>query len=329
MDYGRLINRAFALAWKHKILWILGLFTAAGGSALNFGDTFSDSDRSQFFQDLSRGFSDYDSGFEFPTEALVPLAGAMLVAFIVIGLIFLIAKLIAIPALIDAVNNITRGGQFSFGNSVSRGIDLFWRFLGLFFIQLFAIFVTVMVCGVISLILILTIIGIPVAILLIMFVIYFWYTLFSLAERAIVVRNCSIGDGLNEGWSLFKANIGSTMMIALINIGFGIAFSIITLIAWLIMGLPVGGITYAITSSPVAALILGILIGLPVSLVIGGFTGTFFESLYTMYYFELVEPTPVTVDYNDPPAPPSVGEGVEPTRPAPEPPTNPPAPDGV
>lgn len=342
MDYGRLINRAFGLAWQHKILWILGLFSVAGGSSLNFGDAFSGNGDDPLWSSFNQDFGDFGSGFDnLDPEMLLPLVGAMALVAMVIGLVFFIASLIATPALIDSVNNITRGGYFTFANSFSRGVDLFWRFFGLFFVKMFITLATVLVCVFIVMLLfqISAFIGVPVALALLFFVIYFLFTLFSLTERAIVVRNCSIGDGLSEGWTLLKNNFGSTMMIALIYMGFNIAFGIMTMIVWLMMGLPVGGITYALTSSPVAAMVLGVLIGLPVSLVIGGFTGTFFSSLYTMYYFELVEPsqptghyetasTPPTNTLDGPPpeSPPSTAP-VDPTPPDPDSDPNRPDPD--
>ena len=51
-------------------------------------------------------------------------------------------------------------------------------------------------------------------------------------------------------------------------------------------------------------MLLGLFIGLPVSLVVGGFTGTFFNSLYVQFYFGLVEPPQPLEVYSDPGAPP-------------------------
>ena len=49
----------------------------------------------------------------------------------------------------------------------------------------------------------------------------------------------------------------------------------------------VGGITENIVLTFVLALILG----LPVSVVLGGFGGTFLHSLFTLFYFGLVDPS--------------------------------------
>lgn len=318
MDYGKLVNRSFALAWRYKILWIFGLFTGMGSSTLDWGEHGWSGD-SNWLEGFSGNFGQWNSAFDVDPNILFPFAGGLLAAMMLIGLIFLIASLISTPALIDSVNNITRGGRFRFANSFSRGIDLFWRFLGMFFIQLFAWIATVIIMIPLCIILVITIIGIPVAIAVVFFAVYFWFTLFSLAERAIVARDCSIGDGLSEGWLLLKANFKSTLMMGLITLGLSIAIGIVAMIGLIMIALPFGGAAWMMTDSPLAGFLIGFLISLPVALTIGGFSGTILSSLYTMYYFELVEPAKTPTLESDPDYPASDGPAV--TGP---PPTDPP-----
>ena len=81
----------------------------------------------------------------------------------------------------------------------------------------------------------------------------------------------------------------------LILIGLGIAIGIALIIAGLIAYWPINSFISAFTESKLAILVLGIILGLPVTIFLSGFTGTFFTALYTLFYFELVEPTPVPV----------------------------------
>jgi hypothetical protein len=165
-------------------------------------------------------------------------------------------------------------------------VDCFWRYLGLFLLSLVVVIVTVAVV----VLLVITIVGILLAVPLAIFAIYFSFTIFELARRAIAVRDCSIGDALSEAYWLFKNHFGRTVVMALIVLGLNIAFSIATFIMWLAVGVPIGAIVWAMTASVAWAIVLGILVGLPLSLVVGGYLGTFFTSLYTMFYFGLVEP---------------------------------------
>ena len=68
------------------------------------------------------------------------------------------------------------------------------------------------------------------------------------------------------------------------NTGIGLAM------VWAIFGMPFAAIGLMADMSPLAALLIGILAGLPITIVLGGLVGVFYENLYTLFYFELVEP---------------------------------------
>jgi hypothetical protein len=49
-------------------------------------------------------------------------------------------------------------------------------------------------------------------------------------------------------------------------------------------------LVHSISESKIVIFVLALVLGLPISLVVGGFIGTFFHSLYTLFYFGLVDP---------------------------------------
>ena len=59
MDYGEVLSRAWHVIWKHKILWIFGIFTGLAGQASGgVQNLFSGTPRFQYnfnFEDFSRG----------------------------------------------------------------------------------------------------------------------------------------------------------------------------------------------------------------------------------------------------------------------------------
>lgn len=336
MDYSKLINRAFAIAWRYKILWIFGLFTGMGASNFDWLDSGgSHTWLNQFKWDFDR----WGNGIDFDQDKLLPLLGGVALVIFTVWLVILIANRIATPALIDAVNNLERGGRFRFSDSFSRGIDLFWKFVGLLLVELFAWIASLVVVLPVCILLFITIIGIPIAIAVILFYIYFWFTYFALAERAVTVRGCSIGDGLSEAWLLIKLHFKATLMMGLITLGLSIAMGIAATIVLLIIGLPFGGLTWYATDAPIAGFLIGFLFTLPVALVIGGYTGTVVSSMYTMFYFGLVEPGGVGGSYTNatisPETPPNIPyDPIPPTSRLPENPppgsfdNNPPPPPG-
>ena len=284
MDYGAIVNNAFKVAWRYKTLWIFGLFA---GVAPQFNYEFGADDLSAWNTDPNLGL-DALGGIA-PWTVIGPTVGAAIMLLITISFL---ASCIAEPALIDAVNRIARGGRYRFGESFSTGVDFFWRFLGfsllLFFIGIAALFVLVIAgiftftagtgVGILSLLVL-----IPLAIVSGFIII----NIFMLGKRAIVVRNIPISDALEEGWLLLKQNPGPVIVVTLI--AFAIGLSIVMAIGFGVISLPFLVMIGSMQPS-LELLFLGILIGLPVTLIVGGFSGTLFSSLYTLFYFQLVEP---------------------------------------
>jgi hypothetical protein len=305
MDYGAVVNRAFQIAWRYKSLWIFGLFA---GGLTNFNLSLPG--------DMG-GETGGDLPFAVSPEALAAMMGAIALLALGFFVLYVVAYCISAGALVDGVNRIERGGVYTFGSSFSAGLDYFWRMLGLgvlytvsiVFVFLVVIFFFVMV-GVLmgvsfgegsgGAVAVLVILGILILIPVLMALYLIIMTPFTLAQRALVVRDASIADALGEGWVLFKENFGKSLLIYLIKLGISIGVGIAMLFIFGIVAL----IVLVVVPNPMDHLIefviLGIVFGLPISLLIGGFFGTFNSSLYTLFYFRLVEPE----RYNPPQTPP-------------------------
>ena len=279
MNYGKIIEDSFGLGWKYKSLWFFGLF-AGSFAEFNFkykSEQQLDMDSIEFesFEQLSAYFSEY----------LAPI----LIPVIFLTLVLSAMRIICSPALIDGVNKITRGGTYKFWDSYSRGLDFFWRYLGLN-----VLFAAVMVGMIIILFGIAAMIHWLMLLLMIPVIIIFVLAgslVFVLAERSLVVRDNSIGDALEEGWLLFKNNIGKCILIMLITIGLAIGMAIVLALISFMLYLPINLLVGGITENIVLGFVLALMLGLPVSVVLGGFGGTFLHSLFTLFYFGLVDPS--------------------------------------
>lgn len=283
MDYGQIINRSFEIAWKHKWLWVFGMFASSSFNT-NFDSFGGNTSDPQIFNRLG-----------FDPAILLPF----LAVFAVWMLIIIVCQIISDAALIDSINRIERGGQYSFSIAFSNGLNFFLRLLGLnivmFFITMIPITITVLVL--IALFAVDTAIG---ALSLLFFIPFFIFVMFiivtiwQLAKRVLIVRNASIADSISEGYYLLKTHFGKNLLMFLINIGFGILFGIVLMVIFLMFGVPIALVTDALGLSTIYAFLGAFLFALPISLVIGGFTGTFSSSLYTIFYFRLVEPSQST-----------------------------------
>jgi len=293
MDFGKIVNNSFKIAWEHKSLWILGLF--AGGSFSGFHWNMGDVDLKKYFDLESIGIGRHFLDSLPPLELLlIPLA-----AFFLFFLLFLlIMHLICLPAIIDGVNKISRGGRYSLGGSFKTGLQYFWRFAGLFLLSFFVTILSTVMLVLIAVVFFTMHIAVGFLSLLVLlpmlfFIIIAVTNIYSLTQRSIVVRNFSIGDALGEGFYLFKSRFLDNLLIFLIYIGLTIGLGLAAAIIWVIVGLPIGFIVMAMGVSLVPAIIIGMILGLPISFVVGGFLGTVFANLYTLFYFELVEPAGV------------------------------------
>ncbi|MFZ5980544.1 MAG: hypothetical protein ACOYVF_07905 [Candidatus Zixiibacteriota bacterium] len=290
MDFGKILNNSFKTAWEYKTLWILGLFASGSFTGFNLPTKDIDWDRYIDFESLGMGRNFMDALP--PAEILlIPVIGFLLL----FALVMLVLNLICIPAVIDGVNKIARGGVYTLSGSFKAGLHFFWRFLGLFLLSFFATGVSVVALILIGVVFFLIHVAIGIISLLfllpLLFMLIFTVTnIYSLTQRAMVVRDISIGDALEEGFFLYRKNFLNNLIIFLIHLGLTIGLGLAAAIVWMVASLPIGAVVMAMGVGLVPAMIIGLILGLPVSFVVGGYLGTVFANIYTYFYFELVEP---------------------------------------
>lgn len=274
MNYGKIVEDSFSLSWRNKSLWIFGLFA---GNASNFNLDIG----TKNFKDLN--YFDPDS-FGQIWQMMVPLIWAV----VVLSIGFIILNLICSPALVDAVNKLARGGTYKFWDSYSRGIDFFMRKLGLtlLFFGSMLVLIFVSILPMIAMSILGLLFFIPIFLVGLVFIMHLYLT----SERVMVVRDCSIGDSLEESWFLLKKHIGKFMIMTLIFVGLAMGIGLVLGLLALILYLPVNIIVKGITDSLPMMLLLGFIFALPLSVIVSGFSGSFFHSMYTLFYFGLVDP---------------------------------------
>jgi hypothetical protein len=115
------------------------------------------------------------------------------------------------------------------------------------------------------------------------------------ALRDIVVRRERVLGTVASGYSLFRHNLGRSLLLWLIqlglSIGIGIAFILLLLIVGLVLFIPT--IALAVAGSSTGAIIAGVIAGLillPILLVATGAIGTFFHAYWTLAYLRLTAP---------------------------------------
>lgn len=284
MDYAFALKRAIDMAFKHPSLWVFGLFTSLGWNQLNI-------DIPDRFLNQSEGFrgSRIDTEWlEMMVERyLAELAVGLVLLFLGMIIIGIVLQAFSTPALIDSVNKLNRGGTYSFSGAFSRGFHFFARSLGLILLEILAMLVYVGIALPMAIVLP------PLLILLIPLL--FLYILvcahvFKLAKVSLVARDSTVGDALTEGWNLFKNNLPQCGIITAIFIAIIIALVMLIMLISLFTFVPLNLALGSFIDNVLVYVILAMLIGMPISIVLGGITGVFFESWYTVFYFELTDP---------------------------------------
>ena len=312
MDYGNLINKAFNLAWKHKILWVLGFFAASWGYVGSF-------DIEEKLPNFSRDwFHDFEPHFiEGIKDWIIHGPGLAIVIMIIgfafiLGLALFILHLMSVAGLIEGVVRIERGNSHKLKELFGVGAHYFWRFLGLFFLALLvgAIFFFLMILPTVVSIAVLGVVGILMLIIVIPVSfagIFFFGNLYSLAQREMVIYNAPVFEAIKEGYNLLIKHLGPNIIIFLITTFLWIAIVISGLILTFIFAIPAVIIGAWSALFMILALIVILPVFLLVAIVVEGFLGTFFNSLFTYFYLELRKLTPHKTDVADNIAPASDG----------------------
>ena len=309
MNYGELIGDAFRITLRNRYLWFFGFF-AGGSTGFNFptnipsgGGNFNTDD----FQQSSTMLSAVQVGQGLGTGMLI--AGLVVVA-VILALFFIFMAIVSQGALADSVAAIDGGDRRRFGSTFRSGMGNFWRVLG-YFVVFFLIAIGLLL-----------VIGIPVAALiggtfavtqsvgaritvsvvvglvavLALIVVFIPLSIIGqYALREIVVRRERILGSVGTGYSLFRRNIGRSLLIWLIQLGLSIGIAIAFILAILIVGLVlfIPTIALAVAGYSTAAIVAGVIAGvilIPLLLVATGAVGTFSHAYWTLAYLRLTAP---------------------------------------
>lgn len=294
MDYSGLINRAFNLAWKHKIFWVLGFFAASWGYLGGIEDKLPDiSDEFNWLQDFDFDPHIMDNVSDWIMNGPgIAIAIAMVGFFLLLGLVMFVLHLISVAGLIEGVVRVENGDSHRLKELFKAGTGHFWQFLGLFFLTVFGgfIYFALLIIPLILIIIALKVFGLFFLIFFIPLAlagVFLLSNLYSLTQREIVLNKTPVFDAIGKTYRLLKNNLGPNIIIFFITTFLWIAIIICALILTIIFAIP----AFIIGSWSMPLMLIALVVILPiflsVAIVVEGFLGTFFNSLFTYFYMEL------------------------------------------
>jgi len=342
MDYGAILKKSWDIVWRHKILWLFGLFAGAG-SAINFNYNYGSGSRST---GSTTGLpSTAQAGWLAFQRFLEQNLGVIIIAVIalfLVGLLFWIISVAARGGLIHLANEAEAGREARAGDGWSTGFHMWGRVFGIeFLVALPALLLAFVLAGVVGVAVVaalrsggsqealtralgglacggicfVVVFGIIVAVISVVL-----GMVAQVALRYAVLQDQRVMDSLKQGWRDLWGRRGVFTM-ALIQFGVGIAY-----------GIAVGIVAVILVGPAVIAFIAGgwlvgsvmIAVAILVLIVPSSVYSAFYHTAWTLFFRRMtgMEPTPVAAyPAPYPPAPP-----YSPAPPAPPVPSYAPAP---
>jgi hypothetical protein len=295
-NFGEVLTRAWQIIWKHKVLWIFGIFAGCGrgggngGGGMQGGGGGGTGPGNQPFPQLQQFFDQLGQWIE-NNPWIIAVAILLGLAVIVIS-IFLgtIGRIGLIKGTYQAETGTER---LNFGELFSGSTPYFWRVFGLsliIFLIAMLIFVPLALFGVLT-----AGVGFICALPLICILIPVLWALSVVIEQAnaaIVIDNLGIGDGLRKGWDIARANVGPIILLALIIfigsgiVGFIIAIPILAAVFPLIFS------AASNNANPAWITVLCCAAYLPILLLLSGILNAYVQSVWTLTYMRLTAKPP-------------------------------------
>lgn len=298
MPYWQNVTRSFRIAWDHKYLWLIALFSGeAGGTSFNY----SQSTPSRGGSTTTQQISDAQASAVTWLNNHASLVILLVVIWLILVVAFFILGAVCQGATVRASAEHDAERPFNLGWAWRAGVSTVWvivRFRLLIFLlnlPVVAIVIGLAVAifaaltgngtagGFIALLGLLLLVAIP-------YVIYL-YMLDRLGSRAIVLEQLMARAGLARGHRLLLKRLGRTLLVWLLSVGVGLVVGLLLACFLGLISIPFVVVGIAIASSNSGAIlplvIIGVLVLLVISLVIQGFLGAQSSTYWTLAFRRL------------------------------------------
>jgi hypothetical protein len=325
MQYGELITRSFAIAWRRRYLWLLAMLGGAdvtSGGGFNFsgvGNAFSGGGSSSGTSAPASGSPASPASLQDAANALGGFLQDNLLTIVLVGVILLVVAVawwllscVTTGALVRATAEHDAERPFGLGLAWRTGLGTFWPILGL---RLIGLLWTIVVLGSIAGAVLLGIsaylsnqaaaLGAVIAVGLLVGAVLVLASIpvgiaFILATRAAVLEQRGPLSALGRGFGLVWSRIGRVLLVWLLQVGLalaaglGLAFVLIPVVLLLVAVVVAAGIAGGPGASVVVAIPMALLL-FAVFLVVGAVVATYLSAYWTLAFrrMEIDAPRPV------------------------------------
>jgi hypothetical protein len=298
MNFAEVLDRAWQITWKHKVLWIFGILAgcARGRAGGGFGSGSGWRQSQPFSPNTPLGVQQFLAGtVQWIGGHLWVVALFVLLALVLVALAMFLGTIGRISLIRGTFEADAGAERLAFRALFRESLPFFWRVFGLTFLIGLAFFIVIMplvLFGVVTA-------GIGflcILPLLCLLAVLAWVVgiVVHQASAAMVIENLGLADGVRRGWAVVKDNVGAVLVIWLISGVIGLVVGFLIALPVLLIVIP-AAIGFAATGQqlPLAFLIVGaacLTVYLPVLLVAGGILTTYIESLWTLTFLRLRRP---------------------------------------
>lgn len=307
MEFGGMIRGAWALTWRYRFLWVLGLFAGGAAGMPSFGNNVQWRADREDLRGLPPGAGQAAGDVAAWLMANLGLVIAIVALAVLIGLAFFVVSFIAQGGLAKATAEVATGHEMTLGRAWRAGLHFFWRYVGLWLVLAAAVLLIGAAVGalVVSGVLIanatdavapLVVLGGLLGLALLLAAIAGGVVasiVVAYAQRAIALEDLGPVAALRAGWQTFRGHLGDSLLTWVVSIGLTIGAAIaIALIVGVALAV-LAAIGYAIWAATglgaatIAYAALGLLALVAGGLVLAGIVNTFFWNYWTIAYLRL------------------------------------------
>lgn len=295
MPYWELVTRSFRIAWEHKYLWLIALFSGeGGGSSFNYNQRSSGTTQTsaQLQQQISTWISDH--------VGLIVFIG---IVWLVLVIAFFILAAICEGATIRASAEHDAQRPFGLRMAWRTGLQTMWvivRFR-LLLIVLYLPLIILIALWIVGLLVaiangnsnatpLLVLTGLFLVLLWLVFAVYLFF-IDRFGSRAIVLERRMAWAGIQRAHRLLFKRFGRSLLVLLLSIAVAIVLALALACVSILLVLPlvaVGAVAAGTGSgAAVGVVVLGIIILLPIFLVVAGFLAAQGSTYWTLAFRRL------------------------------------------
>jgi hypothetical protein len=325
MSYGEVLEKAWRIIWKFKILWIFGILASCGSGSGNAGSNLSNRFSNRTPSNFGNGSNPFGSLPPIAQQWLARMqealnngtfwavfGGVILTLLCVFFILWVIALVVGTFGRIGLVRGawLADAGEenLTFGSLWSQSSLFFWRVLLLNLLLM----VVGLIIGALVVALAIFTFGIGVCLCLPFLIVIGWLINVWTQQTivGIVGENMGVTEAIGAAWTLITKNIGPYVVMALILFIGGAIIGLIISLPMLLIVVPImiGGFSQSNTGVTAGLLISGVifLIYLPFLIVLGGILQSYLGTAWTLVYRRLTGrgpaagvPAPVPVSPSD------------------------------